>query len=237
MHRFCGRRKHANRTGRETVTTSKQTPSLAFITETSPSEATVRAIESGLAAHATGLGFRTDWSPRWIVGRDEGEVVQAGIRFVLAFEWLFVNWLWVADPYRKHEIGSQLMSAAEAAARDHGYRAAYLDPSRFSRRSFTSGSVIGNSAGSMIFRPAVHASGFRNRFADSMPRRAVFLLPPGEGGAIGRRRTPVLRGAMAPDESRGSPSPQPLSCRRGKRRLRPSPQPTPHSSLCGLRLR
>jgi hypothetical protein len=70
------------------VTAFKEAPPLTFATETSPSEATISAIESGLTAHATGLGLRTDWSPRWIVGRDEGEVVQAGIRFVLAFKWL-----------------------------------------------------------------------------------------------------------------------------------------------------
>ena len=84
------------------MTASKERPSLTFAAETSPSEATMRAIESGLTVHATGLGLRTDWSPRWIIGRDRDEVVQAGIRFVLAFEWLFVNWLWVADPYRKN---------------------------------------------------------------------------------------------------------------------------------------
>jgi len=96
----------------------------------------MRAIESGLTAHATGLGLQTDWSPRWIIGRDKSEVVQAGIRFVLAFEWLFVNWLWVADAYRKHGVGSQLMAGAEAAAREAGCRAAYLDTFTFQAPKF-----------------------------------------------------------------------------------------------------
>jgi GNAT superfamily N-acetyltransferase len=96
----------------------------------------MRAIESGLTAHATGLGLQTDWSPRWIIGRDKSEVVQAGIRFVLAFEWLFVNWLWVADAYRKHGVGSQLMAGAEAAAREVGCRAAYLDTFTFQAPKF-----------------------------------------------------------------------------------------------------
>jgi GNAT superfamily N-acetyltransferase len=111
-------------------------PPLTFATETSPSEATIRAIETGLTAHATGLGLRTDWSPRWIIARDEDEVVQAGIRFVLAFEWLFVNWLWVADRYRKHGVGSQLMAGAEAAAREQGCRGAYLDTFTFQAPKF-----------------------------------------------------------------------------------------------------
>jgi GNAT superfamily N-acetyltransferase len=118
------------------VTASREAPSLTFATETSPSEATIRAIESGLTAHATGLGLPTEWSPRWIIGRDEGEVVQAGVRFVLAFELLFVNWLWVADPYRKHGVGSRLMAGTEAAAREHGCRAAYLDTFTFQAPKF-----------------------------------------------------------------------------------------------------
>jgi GNAT superfamily N-acetyltransferase len=118
------------------VTASKETSSLTFATETSPNEATIRAVESGLTAHATGLGLGTDWSPRWIIGRDRDEVVQAGIRFVLAFEWLFVNWLWVADPYRKNGVGSQLMAGAEAAARAQGCRGAYLDIFTFQAPKF-----------------------------------------------------------------------------------------------------
>jgi GNAT superfamily N-acetyltransferase len=119
------------------VTASNETPSLTFAAETSPDEVTIRAIESGLTAHATGLGLPTDWSPRWIIARDKGQAaVQAGIRFVLAFEWLFINWLWVADSYRKHGVGSQLMAGAEAAARDHGCRAAYLDTFTFQAPKF-----------------------------------------------------------------------------------------------------
>ena len=118
------------------MTASKEGPPLTFVAETSPSGATVRTIESGLTAHATGLGLRTDWSPRWIAGRDRDGVVQAGIRFVLAFEWLFVNWLWVADAYRKHGVGSQLMGAAEAAARAEGCHAAYLDTFTFQAPKF-----------------------------------------------------------------------------------------------------
>ncbi|MBV8794612.1 MAG: GNAT family N-acetyltransferase [Hyphomicrobiales bacterium] len=118
------------------MTASDDTAPLTIATETSPSDGTIRAVESGLAAHATGLGLKTDWSPRWIIGRDKDGVVQAGVRFVLAFEWLFVNWLWVADAYRQHGVGSKLMSDAEAAARAQGCRAAYLDTFTFQAPKF-----------------------------------------------------------------------------------------------------
>ena len=130
------------------MTASKETPSLTFAAETSPDEATIRAIESGLTAHATGLGLITDWSPRWIIGRDKDEVVQAGIRFVLAFEWLFVNWLWVADSYRKHGVGSQLMAGAEAAARAQGCRGG------LSRHLHVSGAEVLRAARLSGVRPA-----------------------------------------------------------------------------------
>ncbi len=112
------------------MTTPSDTPPLTFA-ETAPDEATIRIIEAGLSAHATGLGLPTDRSPRWIIARDKGQIVQGGIRFVLAFEWLFVNWLWVADAYRKRGVGSQLMAGAEAAARDYGCPAAFLDTFTF----------------------------------------------------------------------------------------------------------
>ena len=57
------------------MTVPSETSSLTFAAETLPDEVTFRAIESGLTAHATGLGFRTDWAPCWIIGRDKNEVV------------------------------------------------------------------------------------------------------------------------------------------------------------------
>lgn len=118
------------------MTSSRSTPALTLAAEAAPDEATVRAIEAGLNIHSASIGLKTDWSPRWIIGRDDAGSVQAGIRFVLAFDWLFVNWLWVADSYRKRGIGSQLMAQAEAAAREQDCRAAYLDTFTFQAPKF-----------------------------------------------------------------------------------------------------
>jgi len=116
--------------------TPPRPPPLTLAAEPSPSEATIKAIEAGLNMHSASVGLSTDWSPRWIIGRDDAGAVQAGIRFVLAFDWLFVNWLWVADAYRTHGIGSQLMAQAETAAREQGCRAAYLDTFTFQAPKF-----------------------------------------------------------------------------------------------------
>ena len=47
-----------------------------------------------------------------------------------------MNWLWVALPYRKQGIGSELMAGAERAAREQGCRAAYLDTFTFQAPKF-----------------------------------------------------------------------------------------------------
>ena len=183
------------------MTASKETPPLTFATETSPSEATIRAIESGLTAHATGLGLLTDWSPRWIIGRDEGEVVQAGVRFVLAFEWLFVNWLWGLLTRIASMESARSSWAARKRPRERKVAAPRIStPSHSRRRSFTSGSVIGSSVDSMIFHPATHAFGFQKHFAESMHAACSLPSPSGRRWRNRRRKTPVFRRAVASDE-------------------------------------
>jgi GNAT superfamily N-acetyltransferase len=113
-----------------------KTPPLTLAPEESPDEATMRALDSGLDAHTARLGFRTDWSQHWIIGRDTGGAVQAGIRFALQFDWLFLQALWVAEPYRSQGIGSRLLVGAEAAARDKGCRAAFLSTFTFQAPKF-----------------------------------------------------------------------------------------------------
>ena len=112
------------------------TAPLTLAPEASPDEATVRAIAAGLTAHDAGFAPRVDWTPRWIIGRDGGGAAQAGVRYLIGFDWLFVQWLWVAEPYRKQGIGSRLLAQAEAAARDARCRASYVDTFTFQAPKF-----------------------------------------------------------------------------------------------------
>jgi GNAT superfamily N-acetyltransferase len=111
-------------------------PPLTLTPEESPDEAAIRAIASGLDFYNAGFAPGADWSPHWIVGRDPGGAVQAGVKYVISFDWLFVRWLWVAEPYRNCGIGSQLLSRAEAAARKKHCPAAYLDTFAFQAPKF-----------------------------------------------------------------------------------------------------
>lgn len=109
---------------------------LALAPEPAPDEAAILAIGSGLDAYNAGFAPNADWTPHWIVGRDASGAVQAGVRYVISFDWLFVHWLWVAEPYRKRGIGSRLLAGAEAAAREQGCRGAYLDTFTFQAPEF-----------------------------------------------------------------------------------------------------
>ena len=118
--------------GGETVTPPKQPSALTFATETSPSEATIRAIESGLTAYATGIGLKTDWSPRWIIGRrlrwsrSGWNSLRAGVRVA-------VRQLAVGCGLRIAFIWSARSSwpARKAAARAQGCCVRYLDTFTF----------------------------------------------------------------------------------------------------------
>ncbi len=69
-------------------------------------------------------------------GRDELGSVQAGLRGVTDYNWLFVIWLWVAERYRREGVGSRLLSEAEAIARERQCTHCYLDTFSFQAPEF-----------------------------------------------------------------------------------------------------
>jgi GNAT superfamily N-acetyltransferase len=109
---------------------------LLLTTETEPDQATAHAISDGLDAYNNSIVPGGDWKPLWIVGRDGAGIVQAGLRGITEFDWLFVVWLWVAEPYRRQGAGSQLLSKAEAIARERGCLSCYLDTFSFQAPEF-----------------------------------------------------------------------------------------------------
>jgi GNAT superfamily N-acetyltransferase len=110
--------------------------SLDLTRETEPAAETVSAISDGLDDYNAAFWPGADWRARFIVGRDAAGAVQSGVRFLTALEWLFVNWLWVAAPYRRTGEGSRLLLAAETDARALGCRGVYLDTFSFQAPKF-----------------------------------------------------------------------------------------------------
>jgi GNAT superfamily N-acetyltransferase len=118
------------------VTLDRTAPPLTLASEAAPDEMTIRAIADGLDSYNAKFASNADWTPRWIVARDAGGAVQGGVRFVLSFDWLFVQWLWVAETYRGQGVGSKLLAGAEASAREQACRGAYLDTFSFQAPKF-----------------------------------------------------------------------------------------------------
>jgi len=68
-----------------------------------------------------------------LVHDHDGRLV-AGLSGVVAWQWLFVEALWVDDEWRHRGIGSVLLKRAEAVAGDAGCHSAWLDS--FQARDF-----------------------------------------------------------------------------------------------------
>ena len=109
---------------------------LDLSSEAAPGADTIRTIAEGLGAYNSLFAPETDWSPRWIVGRDPSGAVQAGMRFILEYDWVFVHWLWVAEPWRRRGVGSDLIGRAEDFARENACRGVYLDTFTFQAPKF-----------------------------------------------------------------------------------------------------
>ncbi len=62
-----------------------------------------------------------------LVLQDEAGGLAAGLSGRLSWQWLFVEALWVAEAWRRREIGRRLMARAEAYAILKGCHSAWLD--------------------------------------------------------------------------------------------------------------
>jgi N-acetylglutamate synthase-like GNAT family acetyltransferase len=69
-----------------------------------------------------------------ILLHDANNRLVAGLSRVLAWQWLFVDALWVSDAWRGHGIGRALLAQAEARAVAAGCHSAWLDT--FQARGF-----------------------------------------------------------------------------------------------------
>ena len=93
------------------------TESLALEVTARPSAADRHAVGRGLGAYNREAYGRLRGSARWILARDTAGTVQAGAKCELAWGWLYVDWLWVAEGLRRQGLGGRLLAAAEALAR------------------------------------------------------------------------------------------------------------------------
>ena len=111
-------------------------PRLQISVEPAVDEAAEKAISDGLTAFNESLAPGANWRALSIYARDEFGVVQGGLTGSSYYDWLFVKWLWVAEPFRGRGIGSKLLMRAEEIARERNVGAVYLDTFTFQAPDF-----------------------------------------------------------------------------------------------------
>lgn len=109
---------------------------LKFAQEKNPDAATVKTIEDGLVAYNTSMAGYHNPQPLWLVGRDDAGNIKAGLKGRSSFNHLFVDWLWVAEEFRKQDYGSSLLSQAEQVAKERGCIGVFLDTYSFQAPKF-----------------------------------------------------------------------------------------------------
>ena len=100
-----------------------------------PSREARRAIILGLIGFNHAQAGETERQPLAVVVRRGGEVV-GGLVGQTSWDWLFIELLWVADGWRGHGLGREIMRRAEAEAAQRACIGAWLDTFEFQARGF-----------------------------------------------------------------------------------------------------
>ena len=109
---------------------------LTITYEADPDEATMKAVGDGLGAYNDQFAAHERPQPLWLVVRDADGVVQAGLKGSTLWRWLYVDWLWIAEPFRRGGLGGRLLSQAEAVALERGCTGAYINTFTFQAPDF-----------------------------------------------------------------------------------------------------
>ena len=101
-----------------------------------PEMEAVAAIQRGLHAFNQDMGGPYDREPVTVLARDAGGSVLGGLLGLTYWNWLFIDWLWMAADQRGKGLGGQLLDRAEAIARERGCSHAYTDTFSFQAPGF-----------------------------------------------------------------------------------------------------
>lgn len=101
-----------------------------------PEMEAVAAIQRGLHAFNQEMGGPYDREPVTVLARDSSGTVRGGLLGLTYWNWLFIDWLWLARDLRGRHLGSELLERAEAIARGRGCTDAYTDTFSFQTPHF-----------------------------------------------------------------------------------------------------
>ncbi len=111
-------------------------PRLTISDDDYPELEAVAAIQRGLHQFNQEMGGPYDREPVTVLARDEEEVVKGGLLGLTYWNWLFIDWLWLAREVRGQGLGTDLLARAEAVARARGCTDAYTDTFSFTAPGF-----------------------------------------------------------------------------------------------------
>ncbi len=95
----------------------------------------VSAIQRGLHAFNQEMGGPYDREPVTVLARIDSEV-KGGLLGLTYWNWMFIDWLWMAADMRGRGVGGELLDRAEAIARARGCTDAYTDTFDFQAPGF-----------------------------------------------------------------------------------------------------
>jgi GNAT superfamily N-acetyltransferase len=101
-----------------------------------PEEATRRAVLDPLVAYNRVKTGRDDHRPLILTIEDSDGKVIGGLWGRTAYDWLFVELLFVPESVRGRGVGKDLLSRAEREAATRGCHSAWLDTFEFQARGF-----------------------------------------------------------------------------------------------------
>ena len=101
-----------------------------------PEMEAVAAIQRGLHAYNQEMGGPYDREPVTVLARDASGTVLGGLLGLTYWNWLFIDWLWLAPDTRGQGLGSQLLERAETIARSRDCTDGYTDTFSFQAPRF-----------------------------------------------------------------------------------------------------
>ncbi|RYJ00871.1 MAG: GNAT family N-acetyltransferase [Acetobacteraceae bacterium] len=101
-----------------------------------PEMEAVAAIQRGLHSYNQDMGGPYDREPVTVLARDPEGAVRGGLLGLTYWNWLFIDWLWLAPDQRGKGLGGQLLDRAEAIARTRQCTHAYTDTFSFQAPGF-----------------------------------------------------------------------------------------------------
>lgn len=112
------------------------TPAIALEVTATPAAADRHVVGRGLGRYNRAAYGRLRGRLRWILARDGDGAVRGGAKCALAWDWLYLDWLWVEESLRRQGLGGRLLGAAEEVARKAGCLGVHLHTWSFQAPAF-----------------------------------------------------------------------------------------------------